>query len=164
MHDSRGAEIKVGDKVLIEAEVTELNGGDENFCCCTVAITLPEQSGQAGVMNHRPTVSAMSTKMLTKIGTKVITSLALLFALCLPASAQTVTTKVTPNADGSVTIEQMRTAQQTRTVTVQQMPLILVAAPLPSTIVFVHVMGPREAARRTLGHPVRANLAARRGL
>lgn len=68
MHDSRGAEIKVGDRVLIEAEVTELNGSDENFCCCSVVVVVPEQVGQEKVMNHRPTVSAMSTKMLTKVG------------------------------------------------------------------------------------------------
>ena len=68
MHDSRGAAIKVGDRVLIEAEVTELNGGDENFCCCSVKVLLPDQTGKDKVMEHRPTVTAMSTKMLTKVG------------------------------------------------------------------------------------------------
>ena len=162
MHDSRGAEIKVGDKVLIEAEVIELNVGDENFCCCTVAITLPEQSGQAGVMNHRPTISSMSTKMLTKIGTKVITSIALLFALCLPSYAQTVTSKVTANPDGSVTIEQTRQVTQTRTVTVlpaaQQITVLRVPA--------VRAMGPVEFYHRTtpIPHPVRARRAMMLGL
>lgn len=77
MHDSRGAPIKVGDRVLIEAEVTELNGSDENYCCCSVKVVLPDQANKEKVMEHRPTISAMSTKMLTKVGA-VVTILALI--------------------------------------------------------------------------------------
>lgn len=76
MHDSRGAPIKVGDRVLIEAKVTELNGGDENFCCCSVEVVLPDQAGGEKVMSRRPALKAMSTKMLTKIGVAVMLLLA----------------------------------------------------------------------------------------
>src|SRR3990167_6181957 len=95
MHDSRGAEIKVGDRVLIEAEVTELQGGDENFCCCAIKVVLPDQAGKEKVMEHRPTLSALSTKMLTKIGAAVIA----LILFALPAFAQPYTPqKATPTS------------------------------------------------------------------
>ncbi len=67
MHDSRGAELKVGDRVLIEAEVVKLNQGDENFCCVDVKVVTPEQPTKTAVMAP-PTFSALSTKMLTKVG------------------------------------------------------------------------------------------------
>ena len=69
MHDSRGASVKVGDRVLIEGEITQC-GGDENFCCCTVRVILPDQAGKEKVMEHRPEISALSTKMLTKVNEK----------------------------------------------------------------------------------------------
>lgn len=71
MHDSRGAALKVGDRVLIEAEVTELQSGDENFCCCAVKVVTPEQPNKEKVMQP-PVFQAMSTKMLTKVGAMIV--------------------------------------------------------------------------------------------
>lgn len=83
MHDSRGASLKVGDRVLIEAEIIELNsGGDENFCCVGVKVVTPDQPKRELVM-QAPTFSALSTKMLTKIG-----ALLLLLIFTVPADAQ----------------------------------------------------------------------------
>lgn len=68
MHDSRGAALKVGDRVLIEAEIVNLStGGDENYCCVDIQVVTPDQVGREKVMAP-PKVSAMSTKMLTKVG------------------------------------------------------------------------------------------------
>lgn len=83
MHDSRGAELKVGDRVLIEAEITNLStGGDENFCCVDVKVVTPDQPTKAAVMSP-PSFSALSTKMLTKIGAAIL----LLLAIPLAVSA-----------------------------------------------------------------------------
>lgn len=68
MHDSRGTQLKVGDRVLIEAEITSLSeGADENYCCVDVQVVTPEQTGKEKVMSP-PKVACMSTKMLTKVG------------------------------------------------------------------------------------------------
>lgn len=68
MHDSRGAELKVGDRVLVEAEIVNLStGGDENYCCVDIQVVTPEQVGKDKVMQP-PKFSALSTKMLTKVG------------------------------------------------------------------------------------------------
>lgn len=84
MHDSRGAALKKGDRVLIEAEITQLNeGGDENYCCVDVQVVTPDQPDKKKVMEP-PLFSALSTKMLTKIGATVC----LLFAIAMPALAQ----------------------------------------------------------------------------
>jgi hypothetical protein len=84
MHDSRGAALKVGDRVLIEAEITELStGGDENYCCVGIKVVTPEQPGKDKVMSP-PTFSALSTKMLTKVGA----ALALLLCIASDALAQ----------------------------------------------------------------------------
>lgn len=67
MHDSRGAALKVGDRVLIEAQITRLNDGDdENYCCVDVVVVTPDQPGKELVMQP-PSFSALSTRMLTKI-------------------------------------------------------------------------------------------------
>ena len=76
MHDSRGAALKVGDRVLIEAEITNLaTSGDENFCVVDVQVKTPDQVGREKVMSA-PEIKCMSTRMLTKIGAAI----ALLFA------------------------------------------------------------------------------------
>lgn len=68
MHDSRGAKLEIGDRVIIEAEVISLNtGGDENYCCCGVRVVTPQQVDRHKVMEP-PEFSALSTKMLTKVG------------------------------------------------------------------------------------------------
>ena len=67
MHDSRGAELKVGDRVLIEAEVKELQAnGDANYCNVTVQVVTPQQAN--GTPMIPPSLSAINTKMLTKVG------------------------------------------------------------------------------------------------
>lgn len=71
---------------MIEAEITNLSEGcDENFCCVTVKVVTPDQPKRELVMSP-PDFSAISTKMLTKIGA----SLVVLLALALPALAQDV--------------------------------------------------------------------------
>lgn len=88
MHDSRGASLKVGDRVLIEAEVTELQPqADENFCCCAVKVVTPDHPGEEKVMSP-PVFSAMSTKMLTKIGATCILTFACLMLFASSAICQ----------------------------------------------------------------------------
>lgn len=85
MHDSRGAALKVGDRVFIEAEITSLaTGGDENYCCVDVKVVTPDQPNKEKVMQP-PSFSALSTKMLTKIGVALIA----LFVFATFANAQT---------------------------------------------------------------------------
>ena len=72
MHDSRGAALKKGDRVFIEAEIVNLStGADENFCCVDVKVITPDQPNKEKVMQP-PTFGALSTKMLTKIGAAMI--------------------------------------------------------------------------------------------
>lgn len=67
MHDSRGAQLNVGDRVLIEAEVKELcAGADPNYCNVTISVVTPEQRDKTPMVP--PTLSAINTKMLTKVG------------------------------------------------------------------------------------------------
>jgi hypothetical protein len=67
MHDSRGAELKVGDRVLIEAEVTELQPkADPNYCNVYVKAITPEQKD--GTPMTPPSNIVFNTKMLTKVG------------------------------------------------------------------------------------------------
>src|SRR5580692_7497103 len=88
MHDSRGAPLKVGDRVLIEAEVCQLSeGGDENYCCVDVQVIAPEQVNKDKVMSP-PKFTSLSTRMLTRVGAAVM----LVLALTLPSIAQTITT------------------------------------------------------------------------
>lgn len=67
MHDSRGAELKIGDRVFIEAEVKELQPqADPNFCNVIVQVVTPMQ--RDGTPMHPPSIDAINTKMLTKVG------------------------------------------------------------------------------------------------
>lgn len=87
MHDSRGAEVKVGDHVLIEAEVVQVaTGGDENYCVADVQVVTPDQPGKEKVMPP-PKVTSLSTRMLTKVG--------LFLSMFLVASS-------TASADGTI--------------------------------------------------------------
>lgn len=66
MHDSRGARLKVGDRVLIEAEVTELQeGADPNYCNVHVKVVTPQQRDTTPMV---PPGVTINTKMLTKVG------------------------------------------------------------------------------------------------
>src|SRR5579864_1484764 len=67
MHDSRGAALKVGDRVMIEAEVTQVGTDPMNdYCNCTVKVITPEQTNRTPM--DPPSLSAINTKMLTKVG------------------------------------------------------------------------------------------------
>lgn len=67
MHDSRGASLHVGDRVLIEAEVTRLYpGSDPDYCNVEVTVITPDQSSPTEM--SPPSISAINTKMLTKVG------------------------------------------------------------------------------------------------
>lgn len=70
MHDSRGAPLKVGDRVLLEAEVTSCQADDNGYCNVTVATVTPDQM-QAGVDSKppmSPTSLTLNTRMLTRVG------------------------------------------------------------------------------------------------
>lgn len=67
MHDSRGAQLKVGDRVIIEAEVKELQpSADADYCNVTIQVVTPEQTNKTPM--SPPSLSAINTKMLTKVG------------------------------------------------------------------------------------------------
>jgi hypothetical protein len=67
MHDSRGAPLKVGDRVLLEAEVTSCGSDDAGgYCNVTVQVVTPQQPSPPAMTP--PTVSALNTKMVTKVG------------------------------------------------------------------------------------------------
>lgn len=67
MHDSRGAELKVGDRVFVECEVTELqSGADPNYCNVTIKAITPDQANPTPMVP--PSCMVFNTKMLTKIG------------------------------------------------------------------------------------------------
>lgn len=67
MHDSRGAELKVGDRVLIEAQVTDLSPqADPNYCNVRIRVVTPDQRDKTPMAP--PTIDAINTKMLTKVG------------------------------------------------------------------------------------------------
>lgn len=84
MHDSRGAALKVGDRVLIEAEVTELQeSADPNYCNVCIKVVTPAQRDTTPMVP--PTLSAINTKMLTKVGLVLI---AMLFAFGGSAKAE----------------------------------------------------------------------------
>lgn len=130
MHDSRGASLNIGDRVLIEAEVTDLNGGDQNYCCCGVKVVTPEQPGKEKVMSP-PTFSAMSTKFLTKVGAAILLAL---FAFAGNARADEPKTFLLP--DG--TVEQRVAAVESKTVSLEKriadLEKKLAAATGPKTI------------------------------
>ena len=67
MHDSRGAQLKVGDRVLVEAEVKELQpNADANYCNVTIVVVTPDQKDPTPM--SPPSWSGINTKMLTKVG------------------------------------------------------------------------------------------------
>lgn len=67
MHDSRGAQLKVGDRVMIEAEITELQPtADANYCNVYVNAITPDQTNPTPMTP--PSHMVFNTKMLTKIG------------------------------------------------------------------------------------------------
>lgn len=47
MHDSNGTELKVGDRVLIEAVITKLTDG-EDYCNCCVTVIKPRRPPGSG--------------------------------------------------------------------------------------------------------------------
>lgn len=65
MHDSRKAPLKVGDRVLIEAEITEFSGSDPNYCNVYVQVITPDQPDSTPMV---PPSFIANTKMLTKVG------------------------------------------------------------------------------------------------
>ncbi len=82
MHDSRGAQLKVGDRVLIEAEVTELQAqADPDYCNVTVKAITPEQKDKTPMVP--PSGMVFNTKMLTKVGAAIF----LLLCSCATADA-----------------------------------------------------------------------------
>lgn len=67
MHDSRGASLQVGDRVLVEAEITELQPqADPNYCNVTIKAVTPDQANPTPMAP--PSHMVFNTKMLTKVG------------------------------------------------------------------------------------------------
>lgn len=63
MHDVNGHPLKVGDKVLIPAEVVELHsGGMEDYCNVKVITTLGRRPD-----GHKESFSAINTGQLVKV-------------------------------------------------------------------------------------------------
>lgn len=60
MHDANGTQLKVGDKVLIPAEITEISATEE-FCNVTVQTTLGRRPD-----GNKEIVSAINTGVLVK--------------------------------------------------------------------------------------------------
>jgi len=146
--------LKVGDRVLIEAEVCQLSeGGDENYCCVDVQVIAPEQVNKDKVMSP-PKFTSLSTRMLTRVGAAVM----LVLALTLPSIAQTITTTY---PDGrTVKFElpaQPGTAASTPKVVINLPP------PAPTTVFLVPVQAARAPGPLERFHKSRAAaLAARR--
>jgi uncharacterized protein YkwD len=83
MHDSRGAPLKVGDRVLLEGELTQVCTDDNGYCNCNVKIVTPEQREKPPM--EPPSLSAINTRMLTKIGAAAVGLLLAMLLLALPA-------------------------------------------------------------------------------
>jgi hypothetical protein len=64
-HDSRGALLKKGDRVLIEGVLVDNPQPDNGYCNCRVKIITPEQRDKPPMDGD--TLSAINTRMLTKI-------------------------------------------------------------------------------------------------
>jgi hypothetical protein len=77
MHDSRGAALKVGDRVLLEGELTQVCDSDNGYCNCNVKIVTPDQRDKPPM--DPPSLSAINTRMLTKVGAALL----LIAACCL---------------------------------------------------------------------------------
>src|SRR5690242_12456094 len=87
MHDSRGAALKVGDRVLIEAEITQLGTDPTNeYCNVTIQVVTPDQAKPTPMVP--PTLSAINTKMLTKVGAAAILAFLAFFLFATTATAQ----------------------------------------------------------------------------
>ncbi len=79
MHDSRGANLKLGDRVLIEAEIAELQPqADPNYCNVRVNVVTPAQSNPTPM--KPPGDIVLNTKMLTKVASAILTCLVLCIA------------------------------------------------------------------------------------
>lgn len=81
MHDSRGAPLKVGDRVLIEAEITSVQDSDNGYCNVTVQTKTPAQKDPPPMAGSCLT---LNTRMLSKVGLVLL----LLAALAGPSLAQ----------------------------------------------------------------------------
>lgn len=81
-HDSRGALLKKGDRVLVEGVLTEDPSADGGYCNANVKFVTPEQRDPPPMV---PPNNVFNTRMLTKVGVAAI-----LFAvlLSLPAVAE----------------------------------------------------------------------------
>lgn len=62
MHDANGTALKIGDKVLIPAVITDLSTGDEEYCNVTVETTLGRRPDGA-----KQLISATNTGILVKV-------------------------------------------------------------------------------------------------
>jgi hypothetical protein len=62
MHDANGVPLHVGDRVIIEATVTELSGGGDDYCNVTVKTNVGRRP------DKKPeTISAINTGVLVKL-------------------------------------------------------------------------------------------------
>jgi hypothetical protein len=67
MHDANGHALKVGDKVLIPATVTELSSGNEDYCNVAVETTLGRRPD-----NKPERLSGINTGVLVKVGSEEV--------------------------------------------------------------------------------------------
>ena len=102
MHDSRGAALKVGDRVLVEAQVTALCSGDDTgFCNVTIQVVTPQQVKPPEMTP--PTLSAINTRMLTKVAAVIM--LVMLFWLPAVSAADPATAKRDRDAAAVLALE-----------------------------------------------------------
>jgi hypothetical protein len=80
-HDSRGALLKKGDRVLVEFELTDDPTADEGYCNANCTAVVPEQTAKPPMV---PPHVVFNTRMLTKVGALVLWAV----ALCTAAGAQ----------------------------------------------------------------------------
>jgi hypothetical protein len=67
VHDSRGAKLNVGDRVIVECEITELQPeADPNYCNVYIKAITPDQRDATPM--SPPSNMVFNTKMLTKVG------------------------------------------------------------------------------------------------
>lgn len=79
-HDSRGALLKKGDRVLVEGILTEDPSADGGYCNAHVKFVTPEQRDPPPMS---PPNDTFNTRMLTKVGTAAV----VLLLMILPAVA-----------------------------------------------------------------------------
>ncbi len=87
-HDSRGALLKKGDRVLVEFELSDEPSADNGYCNANCVAVVPDQK-------EKPPMSApmcvFNTRMLTKVGASLCMAIAIglmLVGLASPALAQ----------------------------------------------------------------------------